>query len=179
MSVRLIFRALKSIPPESEEGVEDFFQVNFTKKSEQGSGQIVDKNISVYVVEPPEVIQILTEHYISLGSNLTRRDILIIKETPSTGDLIKWPGKTKFSSANDRHHELRFKNDTEVRNFVNTLLKNVNSIRLSFPPLLQYKLAAHFIETNDPDWKAVYESDTLDNTWKKPIIKEIQRVIAQ
>jgi len=178
MSVHLIFRALKSLPPESEEGVEDFFQVNFTKKPEQGSGPIIDRNLSVYVVEPPEVIKILTEHYISLGGNLTRRDILIIKDTPSTGNLVKWPGKTKFTSANNKHHELRFKNDTEVRNYVNSLVKNVSSIRLSFPPLVQYKLAAHFIESDDPEWKAIYESDALDNTWKKQISKELQKISA-
>ncbi len=182
MSVRIIFRALRALPPENETQIETenaFIHTNFTiqgSDNQISSDEALDTNLSVYSVEPPELIQALTEHYASLNAGPIRREIVIIKELPPSSELVKTPGKTKFSFTNDRHYELRLKNKVEVRNFAKSLLKDIASIRMSFSPLVQFKHAAHFIHISNVDWKKLYESGLLHDRWHRPIEKELSKI---
>lgn len=178
MSVRLLFRTLKTTPPveipdekgKKEELFQDFYRANFGKV---GSEEI-DKNLSVYYIEPSELIRVVSEHYSSdTGSSPARRYLAIIKKLPNDCIFVDSPGRTLFEFSNDRHRELVFKRDIQVEQFAMALFNEITSCNLSLPPVIQYKLAAHLVQTRNPNWSEHYKAKTFHERWLRAIDLEL------
>ncbi len=200
MAIKILFRNLISLVPDPEEliqerlradkiGLEDsvrikeittevekelfenFYRINFRIKEDNS----LDTKWSVYWVEPQELLRVVTEHYISLPSAPTQRDILILDGLGSEYALQdKKYGGTQFNFSNVRHREIPLTKETKSRQLADFIFKKIKSRTLSFNPISQIKLAANMIVTGDPEWVRNFDNKVFHHSWNGKIEAEIK-----
>jgi len=164
-------KEIKAVKKDVDERLfKEFFELNFKTKGGQ-----LDKDWSVYWAEPQEIFRVITEHYISMGDEPEKRQIVILDGLGHDFPLRdKRYGETKFTFTNTRHREVPFWDERKATEAAKIIYnKPLQSRLISLNITTQIKVAANLILSGDIDWNKVYEAKLFNKEWWTKVDQEI------
>lgn len=93
----------------------------------------------------------------------------------SQGELDQSPGETAFTFANDAHHVLKLRDESQLFDMADALLRDPTSVQVEVTKDQQLAYAAEHLDSQDPEWEAACAPGRQGDKWKRVHVPKFKR----
>lgn len=140
----LALRVARRRVPWADGAIDDIVKIEFSRAGEP------DLSLSVYEIEPHQLVQTVAEHAASFDADPRGFPNLDMSGRP----MIVTRGETVFSFTQAAHRELQFQDVDDLKTYLASIVRD--NTRIHKAEKSDVKAYAHGKRNNDPEWSAFY-----------------------